>query len=279
MGLISAEQRAQFLEDGYTLIPGFYDVEADILPIQRDIHRIIGLVARRHGLDIAQEPFSPETFDSGYQALIVADRAHGGEIYDLAKQIPAFLRLISHPKADALFAEIRGTDHTGIGADSYGIRIDNPGEEKFRSHWHQEFTFQPQSMDGIVFWTPLMSILDSLGPVNVLPGSHKDGLAVCQIGTTYADKQGAYQIGIHNEDAVVARYDRVAPLTNPGDLILMDFLTIHASGYNTSGRSRWSIQNRFFNYNDETGMKIGWKASITKGTKVQDIFPDHFVEA
>lgn len=236
------------------------------------------MVAQRHGVTLDRAPYTPATFDSGYNTLIAHDRSIGGEIYDLAKQIPAFLRLICHPKSDALFRDIRGTDHTGIGADSYGVRIDNPGEEKFRSHWHQEFTFQPQSIDGIVFWTPLLPIVPDLGPVIVLPKSHKDGLCMYQTGTTYADKQGAYQIGIYEEDKVVAGYDQVTPLSNPGDLMLMDFLTIHASGYNVSDRSRWSIQNRFFNYNDPVGMKVGWKASITKGTKVEDVFPENFVE-
>lgn len=277
MALMSDEHRAFFAENGYVLLPGFYDVEADINPILRDIHTIIGLTATRHGVTLERVPYSPETFDSGYDRLIAHDRAIGGEIYDLVKQIPAFLRLISHPRADALFRDIRGTDISGIGAASYGIRIDNPMEDKFRSHWHQEFLFQPQSLDGIVFWTPLAEVAEDMGPVIILPKSHKDGLCIYSRGTTYADKQGAYQIGIHDEDKVVARYEHIAPLTRPGDLLLMDFLTIHGSGWNRSGRARWSVQNRFFNYADPVGMKVGWKASITTGTDVESVFPDNFV--
>ena len=82
---------------------------------------------------------------------------------------------------------------------------------------------------------------------------------------------------MHNEDATVARYDQIAPQSQPGDLLLMDFLTIHGSGWNRAARSRWSIQNRFFNFDDSVGRRIGWKASITTGVKVEDIFPDNFV--
>ena len=278
MGIISAQDQQFFEENGYLILPQFFDVATDIEPILRDIYTIIGLVATRHGIAIDREPYSPDTFDSGYTSLIKQNRSLGGEIYDLVKQIPAFMRLISHPRADALFREMRQTETSGIGAASYGIRIDNPNEDKFRSHWHQEFLFQPQSLDGIVFWTPLLPITEDLGPVIVLPKSHKDGLCQYSKGTTYADKSGAYQIGIHNEDSVVAGYDHIAPMTNPGDLLLMDFLTIHGSGLNRSGRSRWSVQNRFFNYADPVGMKIGWKASVTSGTDVEAIFPQNFVE-
>lgn len=277
--MIEDAQREFFAKEGYLLIKGFYDFDTDILPILRDIHRIIGLVAERHGISLSREEFSPERFDDGYPTLLATNRRIAGEVYDLVKQIPSFLRLISHPKAEALFRDIRGTDHAGIGAASYGIRIDNPNEEKFRSHWHQEFVFQPQSIDGIVFWTPLLPIKPDLGPVVILPRSNLDGLCTYVRGTTYADKAGAYQIGIHDEDAVVARYEHVAPLTDPTDLLIMDFLTIHGSGYNTSGRSRWSVQGRFFNFRDPIGMKVGWRASITAGTEVEAIFPDNFVSA
>lgn len=277
--MIDDSDRKFFAEEGYLLIKGFYDFDADILPILQDIHRIIGLVAERHGIALARAHFTPDGFDEGYATLLSTNRRLAGEVYDLVKQIPSFLRLISHPKAEALFRDIRGTDHAGIGAASYGIRIDNPNEEKFRSHWHQEFVFQPQSIDGVVFWTPLLPIKPELGPVVVLPRSNRDGLCTYVRGTTYADKVGAYQIGIHDEESVVARYDHIAPLTDPTDLLIMDFLTIHGSGYNVSDRSRWSVQSRFFNFNDPIGMKVGWRASITAGTEVEAIFPENFVSA
>ncbi|WP_290895369.1 phytanoyl-CoA dioxygenase family protein [Hoeflea sp.] len=275
--MISPDDRNFFQSEGYLLIKGFFDFEKDILPIQRDAYEIIGLVAERHGVELERQPFDPETFDRDYYRLLETDRRYAAEVYDLTKQIPSFLRLISSTQSEELFRTLRGTDHAGIGAASYGIRIDNPNEDKFRSHWHQEFLFQPQSMDGIVFWTPLAPVRDDMGAVIILPKSHKDGLCVYSRGTTYADKAGAYQIGIHDEAAAIGKYEQVAPLTEPGDLLIMDFLTIHASGENRSTRSRWSIQSRFFNFKDPVGMKIGWKASITTGTQVEELFPDNFV--
>jgi ectoine hydroxylase-related dioxygenase (phytanoyl-CoA dioxygenase family) len=268
-------QKKEFFNNGIIVIKNYYDFENEILPIQKAIYQIIDLVMQRHSIDIVREPFNVNNFDSGYSELIAMDRNFGAEVYDLVKQIPSFLRLIASMKSEQLFCNLRGTDVPGIGAASYGIRIDNPFEEQFRSQWHQEFLFQPQSLDGIVFWTPLLPMTADMGPVIVCSKSHKDGLCMYS-KKAYAHKIGAYKIGIKDEDAVVAKYDKIAPLTSPGDLILMDFLTIHQSGFNTSYRSRWSIQSRFFNYKEETGMRIGWKASVTTGTDIEKIFSTNF---
>lgn len=276
--LLNDQQKQEFYESGVVVIKSFFDVNSEIRPIQKAIYQIIDLVMQRHSVTIAREPFEGDNFDSGYLELITINRDFGGEIYDLVKQIPSFLRLIASIKTERLFCYLRNTDVPGIGASSYGIRIDNPFEDKFRSQYHQEFLFQPQSLDGIVFWTPLLQMTEDMGPVIVCRKSHKDGLCTYSKSNAYANKIGAYKIGIYDEDAVIARYDKIAPLTSPGDLILMDFLTIHQSGFNISSRSRWSIQSRFFNYKEETGMRIGWKASVTTGTDVEKIFPDNFTE-
>ena len=87
MGLITADQRAFFEEEGYVLLPGFYDLETEIHPILEGIHGVIERVALRHGVDILGQPFAPETFDQGYQALLAADRTYAGEFYDLVIQV------------------------------------------------------------------------------------------------------------------------------------------------------------------------------------------------
>ncbi|HVJ42748.1 MAG TPA: phytanoyl-CoA dioxygenase family protein [Dongiaceae bacterium] len=275
---LSEEQLAAFSRTGTLVIPQFYDIDEQITPIQESIYDIIGLVARRHSLPLERPVFSPDKFDAGYTDLIAIDRAIGGEIYDAIKQIPAFLRLISCQHNEDLFAQLRKGSLPGTGAASYGIRIDNPGEEEYRSHWHQEFLFQPQSMDGVVFWTSLVALTPEIGPVQICLGSHLDGLCQYTKCGNHANKPGAYKIGIVDDEIVAARYERIAPLCEPGDLIVIDFLTIHQSGFNVSDRARWSVQTRFFNFREPTGMKIGWKPSVTAGSQIEKIFSAHFVE-
>jgi len=275
---LNEAQISEFHTNGVLVIRNFFNIESEIVPIQRSIYEIIGLVMDRHGLEIPRKSFEPQWFDDGYLELLKVDRSFGAEIYDVVKQIPAFLRLISSSRLDMLFSQLRETDLTGIGTGSYGIRIDNPREEMYRSHWHQEFLAQPQSMDGIVMWTPLVEIKENMGPVIVCVGSHKDGLRQVSKPRKFAFKKGAFKIGIVNDEDIVNNYEQIAPLTVPGDLLLMDYLTIHQSGHNVSKRSRWTSQSRFFNFRDPDGMKIGWKASVTNGTDIESIFNKYFIK-
>ncbi len=155
------------------------------------------------------------------------------------------MRLFSLRKNEELFSALRDTDSPGIAGLGYGIRIDNPNEEKYRSLWHYEYRDQLRSVDGVVFWSPLVSITQDMGPVQISPKSHKNGLRRSYLkDPENPDKTGAYAMRIENEKALLDQYGVIAPLSEPGDLILMDFLTLHSSGKNVSNRSRWSMQFR-----------------------------------
>ncbi len=272
--ILSSEQIDEFQSNGFLVIKNYYDLNKDIVPIQKAIYGIIGILIEKHQLDIVQKPFEPNHFDREFNQIIALNRAYGGEVYDAVKQIPAFLRLISSEKSELLFKQLRQTDMAGIGQASYGIRIDNPHEDIFRSQWHQEFISQPQSIDGLVMWSPLVEIRKNMGPVMICVGSHKQGLQKYVSDGKYAHKSGAYKVGLQDEMSVVGQYKKNSPVSNPGDLIIMDYLTLHQSGVNRSTRSRWSIQSRFFNFKDPTGIDIGWKPSVNLNWDSEQIIPN-----
>jgi hypothetical protein len=277
--LLTHTQVDQFERDGFLLVPSFYDLKRDIAPIQRDIHNIIGMLIQKHGLAIQPPPFHPGTFDCGYQELIAHDRKIGGEVYDAVKQIPAFVRLACSERHDGLMMQLRGTDMPGVAAGGYGIRIDNPNEERFRAGWHQDYPAQLRSLDGLVFWSPLVGITEELGPVQFCLGSHKDGLApVHSEDAKNPQKTGAYALVLKNEEARIARYQRVAPTVSPGDLVIIDFLNLHASGHNRGRRSRWSMQIRYFNFREASGVRMGWCGSFAAGKNLKDIHPELIVD-
>lgn len=266
-----------FSRDGYVLLKGFYDVERDIGPIRAGIRDIIELVARKHGVAVPCAT-ADEAMTAGYSQLIGIDRSWGSEVYDAIKQIPTYMRLVSHPANADVFATVRPGALVGLAAQSYGIRIDNPSEEKFRSIWHQEFPGQLRSLDGIVFWSPLLPVTEAMGPVEISRGSHVEGLIPTQFDDGGVGRYGAYSLKLDDEERRLAPYERVAPLTEPGDLLIMDFLVLHQSGYNRSDRARWSMQFRYFNFNDPTGIEINWQGSYTAGVTPTDLLTKLFSE-
>ncbi|MBY3062533.1 phytanoyl-CoA dioxygenase family protein [Rhizobium laguerreae] len=274
---ITNSQRADFGTKGYLVMRGFYDPTADIAPIQEGIRQILELICRKHGVDAPTET-THDAMTIAYPKLIAKNRAWGGEVYDAIKQIPAFMRLVTNITNDEAFKVLRPDSVPGIAAGGYGIRIDNPGEEKFRAQWHQEFPGQLRSVDGVVFWTPLLPVTQDMGPVQIAEGSHAEGLVPVYEDDAGAGKTGAYALHLDRAEERLSRYKHVAPLTNPGDLVLMDFLTLHQSGHNVSTTPRWSIQFRYFNYLEPVGIRIGWKGSFAAGVKFADVLPELSVQ-
>lgn len=277
--MLSQQQIEEFKRTGLLIIPSFYNLKEDIEPILYGIWKIIGILIKKYNVAVVQHLFSTETFDFGYKELIATNRKFGGEVYDAVKQVPAFMRLVANSKNEELMHELRAGCMPGLAAAGYGIRIDNPNEEKFRSLWHYEYRDQLRSTDGVVFWSPLVQITKELGPVQICPGSHKDGLRRSYLNDPeMISKPGVYGLKIENESEVISKYGVVSPLSNPSDLILMDFLTLHSSGKNIGDRSRWSMQFRYFNFNHESGIKIDWKGCIANGIQLKDIHPELIIE-
>lgn len=273
--LLSEAQVEEFDRLGLLIVRGFYDLERDIRPIQRGIHELIGLALAKCGLQADRPQFTPATFDAGYQSLIAHDRSLGSEIYDAVKQIPAFVRLVASERNERAFAELRRSSTPAIAGGGYGIRIDNPREEKFRAPWHQEYPAQLRGPNGVVFWTPLVRMTEDLGPVEFCPGSHKGGIIpVLTRDPDHPEKAGAYALRLENEAQHLKDYPHVAPLTEPGDLVLVDFLTLHTSGFNVGTRSRWSMQFRYFDFQNPVSIRIGWKGSFAAGIDFRTVHPE-----
>jgi hypothetical protein len=270
-GILSKEQIAAFHRNGYVVIPSFYDRQTEIEPIQRAVYGIIGMVIRRHKLDIVQAPFRSGTFDSGFNELIAVNRAYGGEVYDAVKLIPAFVRLAASKHNEDAVRLLRQTEHPGFISRGYGMRIDLPQEDHLRAHWHQEYLFQLRSVDGLIFWSPLIEMTESLGPVVIGRASHRHGIFPV---TKNDSARGAYSWRLKNEVVLASQYEHVAPLTKPGDVLIMDFLALHCSGDNIADRARWSMQMRFFNFEESTGFRHGWPGSVTDGVGFEKYHPE-----
>ena len=275
---LTADQVASFNQTGVLVVPGFYDL-SEVETIKRGIHSVIDLVIHERKLSIHQREFTPETFDSGFQELIAHDRGLGGVVYDAVKQIPAFIRLVCGANHEAVIRQLRGTNTPAVVAGGYGLRIDNPGEEKFRAAWHQEYPAQIRSMDGLVFWSPLLPMTEELGPVEFCLGSHKDGVVPVRMSeAANPEKVGAYGLTLADEIERVEKYDKAAPLTQPGDMVVIDWLVLHRSGENRSNRSRWSMQVRWFNFEEPTGRRLGWPGSFAAGNDLRAMHPELVVD-
>jgi ectoine hydroxylase-related dioxygenase (phytanoyl-CoA dioxygenase family) len=120
-----------------------------------------------------------------------------------------------------------------------------------------------------------VELTPELGPVRLCVGSHLNGAVPVYTRDPHnPEKTGAYALILQDEPSLIARYEQVAPLTSPGDLVIIDFLTLHASGLNSGERSRWTMQFRYFNFNEPVGMGHGWKGSYAAGVDFAEVHPE-----
>ena len=272
--MISSIQLEKFDEDGFLIIENFYDLDY-ITEIRQTIHQIIDIVIDHYALDIEKVRFCPDSFDDMYLKLLSIDRRYGSIIYDAVKQIPAFNRLVNCEINQNLFSSLRDKSLPSVAASGHGIRINNPNEEKYLAHWHQEYPAQLRSVNGLVFWSPLYDLALENGPVVVAKGSHKRGLLPVYFD---GESEDAYALKIDGISMLLEQYDQVQPTLRAGDVLVMDFCTLHKSGKNYSNRALWSMQFRWYDMLEKTGINNNWEGSFAAGSKFQDLHPELLVK-
>ena len=281
MEVVNKELITNLKENGVIVLKDFYDYETEIKPIQLEIYNLIKLIIETNNIPLKQEEFNGNNFDSKYLDLIKIDRNYGSIIYDASKQLFSFMKILSSQKNQNLYKMLRNSQAVGIAHNSYGIRIDNPNEEKYATDWHQEYLGHLRSSDGVVFWAPLHQVKKEMGAVEVMLKSNQEGVKTLinqNDDNQFLNKYTQYGINLKIKDMndLLNKYEIVCPETNAGDLIVMDYCTIHKSGKNISNKARWSMQMRYFNFEDIDGQKIGWKGSYASGIDPANIYPKYF---
>ena len=93
------------------------------------------------------------------------------------------------------------------------------------------------SLNSMVVWVPLVDIPKNLGALEIIPGSHLDGLHACVTD----DQHMKMAPGEVDDD------DFVSVETELGDALFFSSFLVHRSGNNTTNNIRWSCH---FRYND-----------------------------
>ena len=130
---------------------------------------------------------------------------------------------------------------------------------------------------------PIVKIVPEIGPLKILKCSHQNGYTKLYDDDPNDTDDGNYTqrsnaMKIVDIDHLKQEYETLEPLAEENDLVVFDYRTIHKSGLNISDRNRWSMQIRYFAFDDEWGISKGWSGSINAGVNYQDIIPELLVK-
>ncbi len=110
-------------------------------------------------------------------------------------------------------------------------------EVNYKTPPHQDYGASPGSLNSVVVWIPMCNIDSKIGPLEVIPGSHKLGA------------KWNYYSGDNDFAKVDPNIDGFVPLEmRLGEMVVFSQMLIHRSGTNVEeNKMRWSLS---FRYND-----------------------------
>ena len=208
-----------FAETGYALIEtGLAD---RLSAIRGRFTDVFDRIARLNGL-------APIKTDADIEALYRGERRPlWVGAYDTLRYLPE----VSGLAGESVFLDAARAVHVGFPALSNRliVRADMPNDDRWAFPPHQDFVYNHGSLNSITIWIPFQDVGDSVGPLNVWPGAHKDGHKPQEKGLLReADPPGVLAV----------------PMKLGQALVFSQFLP-HRSGFNRSGTIRFSLQLRF----------------------------------
>jgi hypothetical protein len=274
--MLSLEQLASFRRDGYLLVPGLvpHDVRLDALVAIDQLICAKWPAFRRSTRGAVAEDVQSKIFELGQ-----ADRRVLARVYDAIRKIAPFWSMAGGEALTQTSRELLASETVGVAFRGCGIRLDLPDEDRWRSAWHQEYHSQMSSLRAVTAWFGLVPVTSRMGPVEILTGSQAEGLLPVRcLDPMNTKKNYTETFVMPGLEDLLRRYPRASFETEPGDVLFLDFFTLHQSGYNRdSFRSRITCQVRYFDMLDESAIAHDWVGGWQEGGDFRALHPDKVI--
>lgn len=229
-----SDASADFDRDGYVVLRNFWQSgEMDELQTQLDeLGRLI-VGPQFCSDDASRYSFTPET-----QSLL----------YDRLKYLPALSRMSGSPAIHNMCRAL-GLQHPSL-MGCCNMRLDRPNDEKHLFAWHQDSVYLLGSFNAVTVWIPMQEVNLQQGTIQVIPGSHKAGIAPFK---RISDKVIAPYVPMLQRDIALDREVTEAPATieaQRGDIVVFKQMLLHRSTANLGGQVRWTVQLRITDLSD-----------------------------
>lgn len=189
------------------------------------------------GLPGAFPPAWADRLGEDFDALFVEARARPGGTVDRGphrhylavppERLRGFLELVSHPTLTALYARLLGPEWTVV-----ETAFDVPLPDAEDQPWHRDFPMPVRTrstgvLTSLVLNATAVDVTDAGGPLEIVPGSHREDGADFEEGMfPPAERAAGY----------AARAQRRRP--RRGDLSVRTGLAVHRGTRNTAGTAR-----------------------------------------
>lgn len=227
----AALDRRRFEDEGYAVLRGFWGQGGELDELQAQLDAL--------GRLIVGPQFSATRY-ADYRELLTAQSQ--SLLYDRLKYLPALSRMSGSEAVRELCLTL------GLGLPSLmgccNMRLDKPGDTQHLFEWHQDTVYLLGSTNALTLWVPLQDVDLQHGTIQVIPGSHKQGIYPFR---KISDKLVAPYVPLLQRDISLDYAVTQAPQTieaRRGDLVVFKQMLLHRSTPNLSQQVRWTAQLR-----------------------------------
>ena len=221
--MITPQEAEFYKENGYLLVKGVFN-EAEVEEMREAVEGIIDRAARAR--QDANHQWQGDFLPPEELKKLVLKGFHDVHYHDAA-----FMRAVVHPRMAAVLSRLIGPNvqlhHSKM--------LVKPPENGAAFPMHQDYPYFPHEKHTMLAASVHLDRADEEnGCLRVIPGSHKQG-SLPHVGAHYLDHR-AYPLSAG-----------VPCPADAGDVLFFNYLTVHGSAQNRSGRTR---RNVLFQYRD-----------------------------
>jgi len=243
-----------FYEKNGWLICDSKKLKSSLDRVRKEISYIIQRVLKDNQIEIAP---NHQDFDSGLQHLISKNRSLGGIVYDATGRLLSMHQISVHKTITRLARLLLSSNHLQAAFDK-AVRIDYPQEDRFLFPWHQDYTYDPSSPGGLVYWIPLKNVREENGSIEIASGSHKRGIRKVRVVNESNEKSSGSKLYEIEDLSDIEKASRFFAELDYGQFIIFNNLLLHRSGANQSKATRWTIQIRYGDFENDFAASKGW---------------------
>lgn len=245
--ILTSEQQTAYRQQGYIRIPSSID-PAVVTAVRHEAQQVFARQLQSRGM-LGTNPSDAEISE----CMAWLFREHLPVFMNCGKQAQHLVSLHRLSLDESLIGIVRqlGLDWPNICTRPV-LYFNSPRLAKSEVYWrvfpHQDWRSMQGSLDSVVIWLPLVDLPAELGPLEVVPGSHLDGLVTKEV------EAGFGKVG----DDYLQDKTFQSLACSVGDLVVFSAFLVHRSGTNSSPAIRWSCHFRYNNLAEPTFVERGY---------------------
>ncbi|MBC8156390.1 MAG: phytanoyl-CoA dioxygenase family protein [Bacteroidetes bacterium] len=246
--MVTNDQIQQYKQDGYLLLKHALDTSL-VADIYREARQIFATQIKR----VIGQSVDIDDRDAFEQAMFTFFERDFTAFSNTGKTVQHTIGLHKLGISNDILDLVKGI---GVAEPVIAVRPSMQFNSRFLSkdgntYWklgaHQDWRNGQGSLDSVVVWFPLVPASEDLGALQVIRGSHLEGLRQADA----AGYAGHIAEAINEADYIQTEYE-------VGDILLFSAFLVHRSGNNVTNNIRWSVQLRYNNLAEPQYVKRGY---------------------